>query len=281
MKLKSTSIISIVTCLILIFVSGIFKQAQTHVAGAPAARCGSIADPLTCSNCHSGGPNTIQPGWITSDIPPTGFISGVTYNISATATTAGRVRFGFEVSPQSATGTYLGTLIDTSSQTQIISTKYITHTSSGTTGTDSKTWAFNWTAPPTAVDSVTFYGAFLCANNSNSSSGDITYRSRLTVYRDITEGTAEKLTSGSDITVYPNPVSDLVHIRFNGKRNGIVETKLYDDHGRLIGPLVMEVQTTGDAGITCKLPLSLNTGAYLLEFSMESARIVKRILVQQ
>lgn len=281
MKLKLITVFSISFCVVLILLSGVNNLAHTHVAGSPAAREGSIADPLTCSNCHAGGPNTIQQGWITSNIPPTGYVSGMTYNISATATTVGRVRFGFEISPQSPTGTYLGTMIDTSAQTQILYTKYITHTSSGTTGTDSKTWAFNWTAPITAVDSVTFYGAFLCANNNNSDNGDITYRSRLTVHRDITAGIPETLSSASDVIVYPNPVTDLVHVQFNAKHNGIVETKLYDDEGRLIGPLTAAHQIQSESGVTYKLPLSLNSGAYLLEFSSESTRIVKRILVQQ
>ncbi|HLG33441.1 MAG TPA: choice-of-anchor V domain-containing protein, partial [Bacteroidia bacterium] len=110
------------------------------------------------------------------------FGDSVLFSITATATRANHIKFGFEISPQSPTGTYLGTMIDTSTQTQIVSTKYITHTSTGTTGTNGfHTWAFNWTAPAIGTGNVTFYGAFNVTNSSNSSVGDTIYLSTLLI----------------------------------------------------------------------------------------------------
>ena len=281
MKLRFIAVVSIFICFLLMLGSSLLNPALTRSTGAPAARCGSIADPLTCSNCHAGGPNSVQLGWITSDVPPSGYVSGMTYNISATATTVGRVKFGFEISPQSVTGAYLGTMIDTSAQTQIISTKYITHTSTGTSGTDSKTWAFNWTAPVVATDSVTFYGAFLCSNNNTLSSGDLTYKSSLTVHRDITASAEDKMIDGFEVTVYPNPASEHIRVKYLVHKKESVEIKLFDDQGQMTVPLMSEIKDPGVYSREFKFPSTLLSGVYILEISTESARTSKRILIQQ
>lgn len=158
------------------------NNVSSNGSGAPAGRTGSPGDGgLTCAiaGCHSGPTPATQAGWITSNIPGTGYVPGITYNIIATATRANHTKFGFEISPQSLTGTLLGTLIDTSTQTQLVgASKYITHTSSGTTGTNGfHTWAFNWTAPAIGTGNVTFYGAFNVTNSNNASSLDTIYLS--------------------------------------------------------------------------------------------------------
>ncbi len=166
----------------LIFSDVLNNNVSSHTAGAPASRTGSPGDGnQSCTSCH-GGSAAVQSGWITSDVPASGYVPGTVYTITSTATGGGHVKFGFEVSPQNVSGILLGTLINTSSETQLIgSNKYITHTSSGTSGSGSKTWTFNWTAPASGTGDVTFYGAFLVTNNDNSSGGDATNTSTLVV----------------------------------------------------------------------------------------------------
>jgi hypothetical protein len=54
----------------------------------------------------------------------------------------------FQISPQAVNGALQGQLIITSpNTTKIVSTKYVTHTASGTSGTGGKTWSFDWVAP--------------------------------------------------------------------------------------------------------------------------------------
>lgn len=287
MNLKFVSFFSAVVCILIILAGSYNNPAETHVAGSPAARCGSIADPLTCSNCHSGGPNTIQPGWITSNIPATGYVPGMTYTITATATSVGRVRFGFEISPQdsSTVSTGRGTCLVTDSTTQLLTgsygRKYITHKSNGTTGTtDSHTWTFDWTAPTTGIDSVIFYGAFLCANNMNNSSGDFTYKSRLTVHRDITAGLEENFTDASGIQVYPQPATDGITVKYRIDHQEKVNIKLADCQGRIIAPLMSETRVPGSYDSVLKFPFNLSSGIYLLEISTETTATAKKILVQ-
>jgi|GEM_PF-4728041 len=161
-----------------------FNEANSHTSGAPAVRTGSPGDGgATCKNCHAGPNPTTQAGLITSNIPVAGYTGGQTYTITATITRSGHTKFGFEISPQNISGTQLGTLIVTNTtEMQLVgSGKYITHKSAGVTGTNARTWTFNWTAPVAGTGNVTFYGAFNITNAMNNSSGDTTVLSTLTV----------------------------------------------------------------------------------------------------
>ena len=125
------------------------KPANANQAEAPTSRTGSPFDVSSCTFCHTGTATT-NPGMITSNVPLSGYMPGNTYTITATVTQASRVKFGFEISPQSSTGALLGTMIATSpTETKIIGTgKWITHRLAGTAGTGTRTWTFDWTAPP-------------------------------------------------------------------------------------------------------------------------------------
>jgi hypothetical protein len=183
-KYRTAAVISIIIAVNIVsslLING--NQAMSNTSGSPAARTGSPGDVLTCTACHSGPAPSTQTGWITSTIPAAGYVPNTTYTITATVTRPGHTKFGFEISPQNITGGLLGTLVNTSTQTHLVgSNKYITHTSSGTTGTTGfHTWTFNWTAPVTGTGAVTFYGAFNATNASNNSSGDTIFLSTLTV----------------------------------------------------------------------------------------------------
>ena len=180
------NLLAVFSSVILLLVLTVSTQiAFTSTGGPPAGRTGSPGDGgSTCaSGCHTGMAVTPTFGWISSNVPATGYVPGQTYIITATATQSGCVKFGFQISPQSITGAYIGTMIVTDpTNTQIVSTKYIEQKSAGTVGsTNSHTWTFDWIAPATGIGTVTFYGAFNCSNNNNSSSGDHIYTSTLDI----------------------------------------------------------------------------------------------------
>lgn len=126
-----------------------------YPGGSPAGYTGSPGDGQNCQVCH-GGSVSNAPGWITSNIPPTGYVPGNTYTITVTVSGVGKK--GFEVSPQNPSGTQLGVLIAGPGTKLVGGTKYVTQA----TGSSSnpKSWDFNWTAPPPGAGEVTFYGAF-------------------------------------------------------------------------------------------------------------------------
>ena len=97
------------------------QDVNSSTSGAPAGSTGSPGDGgITCTNCHSGPAASVQTGWITSNVPVSGYVPGNTYTITATVTRPGHVKFGFEVSPQNISGVLQGTLINTSTATQLV-----------------------------------------------------------------------------------------------------------------------------------------------------------------
>lgn len=149
-------------------------------AGSPGGKSGSQGDSnVTCTDCHTGTATPIT-GWITTNIPTGGYTPGTTYLITATGTHAGVVKFGFELTAETSTGSKIGTLaITEASRTKLCNqNKAVTHRSGGTAPTgNSNTWTMNWTAPATDVGQIRFYGAFNAANGNGNNSGDVIYTS--------------------------------------------------------------------------------------------------------
>jgi len=130
--------------------------AVAYPGGSPAAKTGSPGDGSHCQSCHGGSVAAVS-GWITSNIPATGYVPGTIYTITATATGSGKK--GFEVSPQNASGAQLGVLAAGVGSELAGGTKYVTQSASGST-TGTAIWNFTWTAPVAGTGNVTFYGAF-------------------------------------------------------------------------------------------------------------------------
>ncbi|MEO6302634.1 MAG: choice-of-anchor V domain-containing protein [Bacteroidia bacterium] len=186
--------------------------------GAPVGATGSPGDGGSCTGCHGGSATLVN--LITSDIPASGYIPGTTYNIIATISHTSFNKFGFEISPQNATGQLRGTLIATDiAKTQLIGGgKWITHTGSGTAGTaNSATWNFQWKAPSAGSGSLTIYGGFVKANSNNNSSGDAVFVSKLPVQEDLSVGLKENKQIVSEFSMYPSPCVDELNISFSNK----------------------------------------------------------------
>ena len=159
---------------------------HTSSTGAPAGYTGSPGDGNNCKACHTSSVSVQNTGVITSNIPGTGYTPGNTYTITASVT-GNSTKFGFQASPQNASGNLIGTLISTNAQTQLTGgSKYITHSFSGTTGSGSKSWSFDWRAPAAGTGNVTFYAAFNVSNSNNSSTGDTIKLKSVTITEDLT-----------------------------------------------------------------------------------------------
>lgn len=152
--------------------------------GSPGGKTGSPGDGgSTCAQCHSGTPVTVT-GWITSNIPASGYSPGQTYTITATATHTGAALFGFEMTAENSSNNKTGTFIITDAiQTKLVNNnKAVTHTQNGTTPSgNSKSWSVNWTAPAQGTGNVTFYAAFNAANGNGQNTGDVIYKTLLLV----------------------------------------------------------------------------------------------------
>jgi hypothetical protein len=268
----------LLSALLISMLSG--NQVISDDNGAPAMVTGSPADGQTCnkSNCHTGNPVTPTPGLITSNIPASGYIPGNTYTISATLTQAGGTCWGFEISPQSITGTLLGTpVITNAANTKIVSTKWVTHQLAGTTGANTKTWMFDWIAPAAGTGLVTFYGAFNICNDNNSRTGDFIHTSTLDV-NEFVSSSGELSEEENGFHIYPNPVME--HAQFSAyfKLPSDIKITLYNLNGQVIKILSDEKDIAGSY-IYDFSRSGMNAGVY--HVSMESAgqRSLRKIVL--
>lgn len=256
-------------------------MAHSNSGGAPAGRTGSPGDGSNCTGCHSGTAASNQTGWITSNIPASGYIPGQTYQITGTATAQGRTKFGFQISPQNQSGTLLGTLVNTSTLTQIIGqNKYITHTTAGNQGSNgSHTWTFDWIAPAAGTGPVTFYGAFNATNANSSTSGDLVFLSTLAVQENVSSGLTETAKENG-FSVFPNPVTEgHIQITLHQSLRGNTAVQVYSLEGKL---MMSETLSGMQAGSTHRIQLPAGTpqGMYLMNIVSEEATMVQKIMVK-
>jgi len=233
-------------------------------AGGPPA--GYSDDPASnfndCSYCHSGTEVKSQKGWITSNIPIEGYIPDSTYTITATAKGTGHTKFGFQVSPQDTLGNFLGTLINTGTNTKLTSDpNYISQSASGNTGSDSISWSFDWTAPSEGSGEANFYGTFNLANGDGGYGGDIIMVSVLSTKEFITNIPLIS-DDGQEISVYPNPATDFVTIEVD---NSILGSSYHviDQAGRqVLSGKISTLITTVDIN-------QLGKGMYFIQVGSE------------
>jgi hypothetical protein len=251
----------------------------SNPTGAPA---GVANDPssgsATCTSCHGGTATNATPtqASITSNIPVLGYTPGTTYTITGTVNFTGRSTFGFEVSPQNATGTKLGTLINTGSQTKLVgSSKYVTHTLAGNSGSNTKSWTFDWTAPVAGTGPVTFYGAFMAANGNGLSSGDIIYKTSYTVFENVASGVNEVQANTNALSVIN--LNSALHISYNAQSSSIANVELYNLQGALVSSSSFDKQNAGNVELNFDLKSGLNTGVYIVKVQQGTQILTKKL----
>ena len=147
--------------------------------GTPPGYTGSPFDKMDCSTgCHKAKAVT-KDSLIFVNALGNEYEPGKTYTVTTTLPgNPDSKKFGFEISPQGATGKLAGKMIVTSKEeTKLVgSSKYIVQIAKGAEGSGSKTWTFDWTAPAAGFGNVTFYGSFLIGGKP-----EIVYNSKLTL----------------------------------------------------------------------------------------------------
>lgn len=277
---KTITLISMLSVIGLVLMDSSGNSAMSNGSGAPAGHTNSPADGMTCSmsTCHGGTATASAAQIISSNVPAGGYTPGQTYTITATSSQAGINKFGFQISPQKANGQIMGSLsVTNATATKIVSTKYITHTSSGTAGTsNSRTWSFNWTAPASGSGPVTFYGAFLFANGNNASSGDVV-RTNTLVINENTTGLSE-MADLVNTKVYPNPVVDKVNIQLTMKSPGSAQLSLIDLNGKIISDKEFTDVSSGLNQLSMEIPSTLTGGVYQLLIITPEGKSLTKIL---
>ena len=254
-----------------------FNHAQGNVSGGPSYCSGSPFDGGDCSDCHGSAGSASAS--ITSNIPASGYVPNTTYTITATATYAGLVKYGFEISPQTAGGTVIGTMT-AGTGTRVVSATYITHTAAGTTGTTgSHTWTFTWKAPVAGTGAFTFYGSFNCTNNDGTNSGDHVKNATLAVTEHQSGVGIAEAGIKPVINIFPNPASDVMTLEYTLSKTSSVSAAMYDLQGKEVGKLFSE--TEKGAG-TYKSVVDVNDykpGVYFVSINDGATTTIQKVMI--
>ena len=205
--------------------------------GSPGAKTDSPMDGNNCAACHSG---TVNSGngllSVTTDIPVQGYTSGQTYSITVQLTQNTINRFGFEITCEEGnfgsnkTGSF--GISDPTTTKFVNNNAAVTHTQGGISGSGSKAWSMNWTAPTSSVSGgVVFYVSAIAANGNGNNSGDEVY----TTSRPFSEATSSININDNEnsITTFVNPLSK--NIMINGKESmRISNLKVTDISSKLV-----------------------------------------------
>ncbi|HAE12638.1 MAG: hypothetical protein H6548_03920 [Chitinophagales bacterium] len=183
--MKRTITFSMLFCLAMLFAWRGYVQAKED--GAPSGSTGAPGDDGTCAqvDCHTGSA-VPRSGFISTDIPLAGYVPGQDYSIEVSVSSENRNTFGFQLTPQDASGIKVGSLsVTDADRTKITGLgKYITHKKNGIDGTDGMiNWNFTWTAPESPTD-LTFYVAVNIADGDGDATGDSIFIANLPVSAD-------------------------------------------------------------------------------------------------
>ncbi len=158
----------------------------TNSGGAPTGNTNAPGDG-NCTGCHSGALVTSGTNWnnftISSNVPANGYTPGGLYTITITHTMTGINKWGFQALVLNSSNAQAGSVsAGVGNQTFTAGTKtYVTHTSSGNTGSGTKTWSFSWVAPNPGMGTVTIYATVNAADGSGGTSGDQIFAKSLSV----------------------------------------------------------------------------------------------------
>jgi len=262
MKKATYFLIACTSFLFTILMAGFGGDNLKNSSGAPAGNTNSPGDGQNCTHCMGGSAAAVT-GWITSDVPASGYLPGSTYTITVTATGTGKK--GFEVSPQDLTGNLVGTLIAGTGSKLVGSNKYVTHNAAKTS--NPSTWTFQWTAPAGGAGSVTFYGSIAVTQT-------VTKTTTLTISQS-TVGYAEQ--DETKLTLFPNPAHDMITLSTLVDTPGVLSIELVNLQGRTVATLMKESCEAGT--FKRSFPITQPVGYYFLHLNTGNVHLVKRLIV--
>jgi hypothetical protein len=246
-----------------------------------AGRTGSPGETTCVNSCHNTFALNSGTGSVVltaANMPNWEYVPGTTYQITATVSLTGSVLFGIGLECLTSAGSNAGSLsITDPASTQLLnvtiggnSRRNLVHTLGGGSGTGTKAFTFNWTAPSTNIGAVTFYFAGNASNNNGMGSGDRIYSGSQVVTPSLTTGLDEAV-STLRMSVFPNPSNGLFQLEL---REQEVQYRITDLNGR-------SVQQGVFSGTLNTIDLSSEPeGVYLLQLlgnnEVRTTRLVKR-----
>lgn len=255
----------------------VLRHLQASIYGVPPGYTGGPWDAVTCATagCHRGPVTTVS-GWVSTDVPTSGYIPGDTYNITLTASRPQTNLFGFQVTAQNGEGVQGRFLITDPVQTQFsLNDGYVTHKLAGTQGANQKTWAMKWIAPdPASQEGIVFYAAFVAGVFDID---DEVFLSTRPVKLHVSVAEPEQV-KGMPL-VYPNPFYGRLTVRGHDPDDLPRTLSLHD----LTGVRVYHDPTPLESGFLTWIlrPEDLPEGIYLLEVVTNNNRYCQKVICRR
>lgn len=261
-QVKKRHLIVGTAAIIMLLLAYNINQSLAYSTQPPSGRTGSPGDGTNCTECHAGTVIPLTTG-ISTDIPGSGYVGGQTYNITVGTglEQIGVSTYGFELSPQDASGKYLGTFSAGTGSTIVAPGTYIGH--SGPLSGTNPSWTFQWTAPVAGSGAVTFYAAVVAANGNGVTTGDVV----LTTNHTVQEVTASVTTNNipDQFMVSATPSGNL-SIKVNTSVSGVYQLNVVNLYGQSSSTTTVEVNQ-GLNLLTIPLTTKLKSGVYVVNLS--------------
>ncbi len=264
----------------------------TNSSSPPAKRAGSpISNGTTCakSGCHDDMPAQVDDnGVIKVDVRIGGTsesLNGFTYSPNTTyfftvnLNSFNKSLFGFQMTAlndsNQMAGSFQRTNTDRTSLKNPNNVQYIAHKNADS----DPSWGFEWVAPSSGEDSVTFYIVANGADNSGNPSGDEILKKQITI-KEEPVGIGDVNNNRDDIHLYPNPVKERFSLQFDGSPNKALQINLLNMNGEHISALYKGKTDGSFAKKTFNINNSLASGMYMVEVIQGDKRSYKKLLKQ-
>lgn len=263
--------------------TALMNHLASNSGGAPSGRTGSPIDVGTCnaSGCHNSfglntGDGSIS---IITNIPASGYMPGSTYNININVSQQSTSRFGFQASTYStsANANVGAPVIINSNETRINPGmgNYVTHTSGGNSGTDTKDWSFDWTAPNPGVGEVTVFAAGIGADGGGSPANDQVY-STSEVFAQAPGVGIEPVRDIFEAKVFPTVADDFVFVEMKNLERGNLHIHIINLNGQQLYDLNQEI--TNESFDTRISVQNWASGVYLMTISQNGKTGFEKIV---
>lgn len=268
----------------------LFELKTAHSSSAGKAVKTGAPGEGTCRDCHNSNALNAAGGSVSissPDLSTNEYIGGQTYQINVTVERNGLGEFGFGFEALKPDGTNAGTLTSVNTNETHILTGTVsgnvrntmTHKTNSGINPNTKTFTFNWVAPPVATGPVTFYATGNAVNQSGNTSGDFVYSTTLAL-QEFNPSSIEILNNiNSQLSTFPNPVNEDLTVTFHSPENGLYVLQLIQMNSGMIAYGENFMAAKGNNRLTLENK-GWAAGIYLLKLSYRGKEISKKIIVQ-
>ncbi len=307
MKIKSYSSLLGITSLVGIsLLICAFDHTGSKVNNGAGQAAGTTApgDPHTCSQstCHGAGNGNSTSGGLADNAGPGNititsnpvmvgntYVPGTVYQMSITVNETGKAIFGFVAQMLDNSGNtdlHVNNTAGTITVTDAVNThtaasfgtgrKDITHSVNGGLSTNSATFKYSWTAPPTGTVNI-YSSATACNHDGLASAADNVYTKHVVLTPTSATGIEEILNANS-VNLYPNPSVDQFSLSFNVKADDNYSVAIYSLGGKLVKNFESMNSNSGIFNQSYDIQ-DISAGMYLVKISSKKEVVYKKLKV--